>query len=43
MPEKNISFGVNLEEFAEKTDKKGCFSGILVNYNHKTLALGYLY
>lgn len=41
MPEKNISFGVNLEEFAEKTDKKGCFSGILVNYNHKTLALGY--
>lgn len=41
MPNKNISFGVNLEEFAEKKDKKGCFTGILVNYNHKNLALGY--
>ncbi|MGL5428137.1 MAG: phage major capsid protein, partial [Cetobacterium sp.] len=40
MPQKNISFGVSLEEFAEKVEKKGCFSGILVNYNHKNLAHG---
>ena len=38
---KNINFSVDFEEFKEKEDKKGCFEGLLVNYNHKNLAHGY--
>ena len=38
---KNINFSVGFEEFKEKEDKKGCFEGLLVNYNHKNLAHGY--
>ena len=38
---KTIDFSVNFEEFTEKEDKKGCFEGLLVNYNHKNLAHGY--
>ena len=38
---KNINFSVDFEEFKEKEDKKGCFEGLLVNYNHKNLARGY--
>lgn len=38
---KTIDFSVDFEEFKEKQDKKGCFEGLLVNYNHKNLAHGY--
>lgn len=38
---KNINFSVDFEEFKEKENKKGCFEGLLVNYNHKNLAHGY--
>lgn len=38
---KNINFSVGFEEFKEKEDKKGCFEGLLVNYNHKNLAHSY--
>lgn len=38
---KEISFSVGLEKFAEKEDKKGCFEGILVNYEAKRLAHGW--
>lgn len=38
---KTIDFSVSFEEFKEKQDKKGCFEGLLVNYNHKNLAHGY--
>ena len=38
---KNINFSVDFEELKEKEDKKGCFEGLLVNYNHKNLAHGY--
>ncbi len=37
---KHIDFSVALDEFSEKTEKKGCFEGILVNYEHKNLARG---
>lgn len=38
---KDISFSVDLENFAEKAEKKGCFEGILVNYEAKKLAHGW--
>lgn len=38
---KTIDFSISFEEFTEKEDKKGCFEGLLVNYNHKNLAHGY--
>lgn len=37
---KHIDLSVALDEFSEKTEKKGCFEGILVNYEHKNLARG---
>lgn len=36
-----INFSISLEEFKEQENKKGCFEGLLVKYQHENLAHGY--